>query len=191
MILLGNHFGAHLLPAHWLYREGYPLRLYMERPRHVSRFMMSHFDDDGPLGQKKLFISRRGDACDAASSILRATRALRSGLIMHLAGDVRWTGPHSAPARFLGTNYTFSTTWLTLAAMTGATVVPVFCGVHPDAGYRLEFTPAFTVPADQARGAAAIPWVQGVLDAIEDRIRLDPVNSNDYFFWNSPAGQAA
>lgn len=191
VILLGNHFGAHLLPAHWLYRERYPLRLYMERPRHVSKFMMSHFDDDGPLGQKKLFISRRGDACDAASSILRAARAIRSGLIMHLAGDVRWSGPHAATARFLGASYTFSTTWLSLAGMTGAAIVPVFCGVSPDGGYRLEFSEAFHIPPEESRRESTAPWVQRVLDQIEGRIRLDPMNSNDYFFWNSTEGQAA
>ncbi len=191
VILLGNHYGAHLLPAHWLYREGYPLRLYMERPRHVSKYMMSHFDDDGPLGQKKLFISRKGDACDAASSILRASRALRSGLIMHLACDVRWSGPHSTDATFLGSKYSFSTTWLTLAGMTGASVIPVYCGVCPDATYRLEFGEGYTVPQDESRGERTGVWVQRALDDIADHIRRDPANSNDYFFWDSPAGQAA
>src|SRR5690349_17924554 len=28
IILLCSHFGAHMMPAHWLVREGYPLRLY-------------------------------------------------------------------------------------------------------------------------------------------------------------------
>ena len=59
-IVLANHFGAHLLPAHWLFRENFPVRFYMERPRHISRYMARHFETDGPLGQDKLFISRQG-----------------------------------------------------------------------------------------------------------------------------------
>src|SRR5260370_26906257 len=34
-IVLASHFGAHLLPAHWLFRENFPVRFYMERPRHI------------------------------------------------------------------------------------------------------------------------------------------------------------
>ena len=78
-IVLTSHFGAHMLPAHWLYRHDYPLRLYMERPRNVSRFMVSRFKSDGPLSQDKLFISRKGDAADSASSILRAHACSRPG----------------------------------------------------------------------------------------------------------------
>src|SRR4051794_36222006 len=37
IILLSSHFGGHLLPAHWLFRQGYSLRFYMERPRHISK----------------------------------------------------------------------------------------------------------------------------------------------------------
>ena len=42
-IVLASHFGAHLLPAHWLFREGFPVRFYMERPRHISRFLAKAF----------------------------------------------------------------------------------------------------------------------------------------------------
>ena len=37
VILLGNHFGAHLMPAHWLVRQGYPLRLlHGAAPAHLE-----------------------------------------------------------------------------------------------------------------------------------------------------------
>ena len=101
-IVLANHFGAHLLPAHWLFRENYPVRFYMERPRHISRYMSRHFQTDGPLGQDKLFISRQGVPADSASSILRAARAIKAGLLLYLAGDVRWTGKLTETAQFLG-----------------------------------------------------------------------------------------
>ena len=147
-IVLANHFGAHLLPAHWLFRENYPVRFYMERPRHISRYMSRHFQTDGPLGQDKLFISRQGVPADSASSILRAARAIKAGMLLYLAGDVRWTGKLTETAEFLGRSMRFSTTWVVLAAMTEAPVVMVFCRMEPDGRYHIEFRPAFHVPKD-------------------------------------------
>lgn len=191
VVLLGNHFGAHLLPAHWLYRAGYALRLYMERPRSVSRFLASHFEGEGPLGQQKLFISRRSDPAESAGSILRATKALRSGMIVKVASDVRWAGAHTAEAIFLGRTHTFSTTWVILAAMTGAPVVPVFCRADRDGSFDLEFAPSFHVPSDAARDGRSAWWVQRSLLAIEERVRDDPASSNDYFFWTDQGVEAA
>ncbi len=186
VILLGNHFGAHLMPAHWLVRQEYPLRLFMERPHHISRFLRDHFETDGPLGQKKLFISRKADPSEAAGSILRAGRVLKAGMLVLIAGDVRWSGPHTAEARFLGSSYRFSATWVALAALTGAPVIPVFCRMDPEGRHHLEFLPGFHV-ASAAPGRDPAPeWVQSCLDAIEERVKLHPENSNDYFFWDDP-----
>jgi KDO2-lipid IV(A) lauroyltransferase len=184
IIVLANHFGAHLLPAHWLFRENFPVRFYMERPRHISRFMSRHFQTDGPLGQDKLFISRQGVPADSASSILRAARAIKSGLLLYLAGDVRWTGKLTEEAEFLGRRLRFSTTWVVLAAMTGAPVVMVFCRMDPDGRYHIEFRPAFHVPKEApARGEVA-EWAQHFLRILEEQVRDYPTNSNDYFFWS-------
>ena len=187
VILLGNHFGAHLMPAHWLVRHDYPLRLFMERPRHVSRFLTRQFDSEGPLGQRKLFISRKVNPAEAAGSILRAARILKAGMVVNIAGDVRWPGPHSAPAAFLGKTYSFSATWVALASLTGAPVVPVFCRINADATYTLEFLPALRVPSTAPSAGEAPRWVQDCLTTIEDRVRLDPANSNEYFFWAEAA----
>ena len=186
VILLGNHFGAHLMPAHWLVRSGYPLRLFMERPNHVSRFLKSRFETDGPLGQKKLFISRKADATEAAGAILRAGRVLKAGMIILIAGDVRWLGANTAEASFLGRSYQFSTTWATLAALTGAPVVPVFCGMAADGTHHLEFSPGFSVPSDASKTGRLAGFVQDALDQVAERVRLSPENSNDYFFWDDP-----
>jgi KDO2-lipid IV(A) lauroyltransferase len=190
-IVLASHFGAHLLPAHWLFRENYPVRFYMERPRHISRYMARHFDSDGPLGQDKLFISRQGLPADSASSILRATRVIKAGCLLYLAGDVRWTGQLTESAQFLGKTLRFSTTWVVLAAMTGAPVVMVFCRMEPDGRYDLEFRPAFHVPKDAPAQRDTARWVQHFLDTLEEQVRLHPTNSNDYFFWNEPEGLVA
>jgi phosphatidylinositol dimannoside acyltransferase len=182
-IVLANHFGAHLLPAHWLFRQNFPVRFYMERPRHISRFMSRRFETDGPLGQKKLFISRQGVPADSASSILRAAKTLKAGMLLYLAGDVRWTGKLTDSARFLGQTMQFSTTWVALAAMTGAPVVMVFCRIQPDGRYHMEFRPAFSVPNDAAEKGKAAEWVQKFMVILEEQVCCYPTNSNDYFFW--------
>jgi KDO2-lipid IV(A) lauroyltransferase len=190
-MVLTSHFGAHMLPAHWLYRHDYPLRLYMERPRNISRYMARRFSGEGPLSQDKLFISRKGESTDAASSILRAARVLKSGMLLFLAGDVRWSGQMTEEAKFLGTTLRFSTTWIVLAAMTGAPVVIVSCVIGPDRRYHIDFRPAFQVPAHAQEEGATARWVQYFVNAVEDLIRHHPANSNDYLFWNEGDHQAA
>ncbi len=184
-ILLSSHFGGHLLPAHWLFRRGYTVRFFMERPRHVSKYLTRQFETDGPLGQRKLFISRRkGDPAGSASTILRAAKVLGAGMIVYLAGDVRWTGPNTQVARFLGQYYHFSATWVRLAAISGAPVVPVFCPMLADGTYHIDFRPSFQIPQDAARSGQALAWVQSYLETLEDEVRRYPENSNEYFFWS-------
>jgi KDO2-lipid IV(A) lauroyltransferase len=184
VILLSSHFGGHLLPAHWLFRQGYTLRFYMERPRHVSRYLTQQFATDGPLGQDKLFISRKGDPAGSAGSIFRATKVLQAGMMIYLAGDVRWTGPNTQVARFLGQRYHFSATWVRLAALTGAPVVPVFCPMLADGTYRIDFRPSFQIPTETMHNGQTLTWVQSFLETLEDEVRRHPDNSNEYFFWS-------
>lgn len=183
VVLLCNHFGSHMMPAHWLMREGYPLRLFMERPRHISRFLSRQFDTDGPTGQKRLFISRKASPTEAASSIMRASRVLSAGMVLMIAGDVRWTGALTSEAEFLGRRYTFSNTWVKLAAMSGAPIVPVFCRIDSGGAYQLEFLGPYTIPRDQAAPEHAAAWVQSNLRTIEDQVARFPADSNEYFFW--------
>ncbi|MGO9463481.1 MAG: lysophospholipid acyltransferase family protein [Isosphaeraceae bacterium] len=184
VLLLGSHFGDPWLPAHWLVRAGFAVRWYTERPKHVSRYIEGWFGSDGPLGQRQLFISRKADRAEAARSILHAVRVLRAGLILGAACDVRWIGQQTAPARFLGRTYHFSSTWVALAGMTGAPVVPIFCRTDDHARYQLEFLPGYHVPSGIQGPDEAAPWVQAALRALEERVRLHPGSSNDYFFWN-------
>src|SRR4051812_14430626 len=178
VVLLCSHFGSHMMPAHWLLRNGYPLRLFMERPRHISRFLSGQFDTDGPTGQRKLFISRKAGPAEAASSIIRATRILKAGMILMIAGDVRWSGPQNSPATFLGRRYTFSNTWVKLAAMTAAPVVPVFCRIDEDGAYRLDFQAPYTIPPDETSPDQVADWVQRFLKTIEVQVERYPANSN-------------
>lgn len=191
VVLLCNHFGSHMTPAHWLMRAGYPLRLFMERPRHISKLLSSRFDTEGPTGQKKLFISRKASPAEGASSIIRAARVLNAGMVLMIAGDVRWTGVHTSPAEFLGKKYTFSNTWGKLAAMTGAPIVPVFCRITEAGSYHLEFQPSYTVPRGSPEPEVLDGWVQAYLRTVEAQVERDPANSNEYFFWTELAQNAA
>ena len=183
VVLLCNHFGSHMMPAHWLLREGYPLRLFMERPRHISKFLSRQFDTDGPTGQRRLFISRKASPAEAASSIIRASRVLKAGMILMIAGDVRWSGPQNSPAEFLGQPYTFSNTWVKIAAMTAAPVVPVFCRINDDDSYHLEFQAPYTIPRETTDPEQVAACVQRFLRSVEAQVERYPANSNEYFFW--------
>lgn len=187
VVLLCNHFGSHMMPAHWLNRQNYPLRLFMERPRHISRFLSRRFETDGPTGQRKLFISRRANPADAAGSIMRALRVLKEGMVLMIAGDVRWTGAGTSEAVFLGQTFPFSNTWVKLASMAGSPVVPVFCRIDGEGTYCLEFHEPYTLPRGNPAADEAAHWVQANLRAIEAQVERFPGNSNDYFFWNSDA----
>jgi KDO2-lipid IV(A) lauroyltransferase len=84
----------------------------------------------------------------------------------------------------MGQNYHFSATWVRLAALTGAPVVPVFCPMLADGTYRIDFREPYRVPEDAPRRGQLLPWVQSYLRALEDEVRRHPDNSNDYFFWS-------
>ncbi len=196
VVLLFNHFGAFLMPAHWIVRKGYTLRWFTERPRQISKLVSRDFGDDGPLGQRRLFISRRLTAKEGSTAIRRAVRILEAGMIVQIAGDVRWTGPRTASAEFLGRRYQFTTTWVTLAAMSGATVVPVYSVMNPDGSCSLEFLDPFEVSPDALKTDEARRLVQNNLDQIEAHVRKHPDNSLDYLFWtegdqNGPEAEAA
>lgn len=190
VILLANHFGSNMMPAHWLMRAGYPLRLYTERPRHISKFLSRHFDTDGPTGQRKLFVSRKATPAESASSIMRAARVLKAEMILMIAGDVRWSGAQNSSAVFLGRTYTFSNTWVKLAAMTAAPVVPVFCRIDDGGAFHLEFLDSYTVDRSATSPPEVDALVQETLRTIEARVERYPANSNEYFFWSETSTAA-
>ena len=192
VVLLFNHFGPFLMPAHWLVRNNYPLRWFTERPRHISKLVARTFETDGPLGQRELFISRKLGPTEGGSAIRKAVRMLQAGLIVQLAGDVRWSGARCAPGRFLGHDHNFTTTWINLAARTGAPVVPACSIMLADGSNPVRFGPAFEVPRSaSADPVAAARLVQGNLDAVERLIAEHPENSLDYFFWEAPVAPSA
>ena len=189
--MLANHFGAHLLPAHWLFRENFPVRFYMERPRHISRFMARHFDTDGPLGQDKLFISRQGVPADSASSILRAARAIKAGMLLYLAGDVRWTGQLTESAQFLGRNVAI------LDDLGRSGRDDRSAGGHgllPDGARRPlphRVSPGVSCSQGCTETGKTGSWVQHFIEILEEQVRRYPSNSNDYFFWHTADEQVA
>ncbi|WZO99715.1 lauroyl acyltransferase [Isosphaeraceae bacterium EP7] len=180
VILLISHFGSNVIPTHWLYRNDYPVRWLTERPRHLSDYMNRKLEVEG---QRELFLSRRATPSEGAATVRRAAKALRANMILKVACDVRWQGPSSVPARFLGQDLTFAATWVRLAAMTGAPVVQSFGRIADDGNYAIEFLPEWNVPTTGSKEDEAAIWVQHALDRIEERVGVHPADSNDYFFW--------
>ncbi len=80
VLLLGCHLGAYLAGIHWLYRKGVPVRLFVQRPGHVSKFLSSAFDRaDGPHPQSGFFLRRRMPAGEGAEKLVRARRRFARG----------------------------------------------------------------------------------------------------------------
>jgi KDO2-lipid IV(A) lauroyltransferase len=184
VILLANHFGSHVLIAHWMLRQGYPALWFGERPRNVSSFLSRRLEALGSQGQPALYLSRKGTTAESAATILHAARALNGGMVLMLACDVRSRDPRAAGVEFLGRAGRFSTTWVNLAAMTGASVVPVFCRLDEAGTHHLDFLAPYHVPSDARRPGRGEPWVHAALREVEAHVLAYPEQSNDYFFWD-------
>jgi KDO2-lipid IV(A) lauroyltransferase len=179
VILLSNHFGGHMLPAHWMLRHGIDFRFLTERPRHVSRALDDYFRSTGPVGQQELFISRKRSGNDGVSSLMRSLRILKSQYVLLLASDVRWANNLSVTARFLGERWKFTPIWAVLSQRSNAPVVSVYCSMLPEGKHRIEFAPPLNIAPD----ANLDEIVQNELSRLESRVLADPENANDYFFW--------
>lgn len=188
VILLSNHFGGHILPAHWMLRKGIEFRFLTERPRHLSRSLEAYFGSTGPMGQQEMFVSRKKRGNDGVASIIRSLRVLKSELVLLIASDVRWLDNQSVVAEFLGERWKFTPSWAILAQRSGAPVVPVHCSMMAGGTHRLEFGE----PRHISPGEDIAACVQAELRGIEARVLTDPENANDYFFWaldESPAAE--
>lgn len=179
VILLSNHFGSHVLPGHWMLRQGIDFRFLTERPRCLGKKLAAYFKSTGPLGQQELFISRKKHGNDGVASIFRSIRSLKAGHMLLIACDVRWADNQSVAARFLGETWKFTPMWALLAQRSGAPVLPCYCTMLPDGRHRLEFGPV--VHVSQTDNLTEV--VQQALSQVERRVLQDPSNSNEYFFW--------
>jgi lauroyl/myristoyl acyltransferase len=177
-ILVGSHMGGHIAALHWLERRGVPLRLLVQRPRHVSRRLDRWFDHDGPHPQSGFFLRRDLSPAVAAERFLRARAALRDGLCMYLSGDIPWAGANTRPGRLLGRPRAFLSVWADLAVLTGAPVFFVFCTHRPGGRYALSIEPAGTLAAGEEPAAVA-----RFLARLESEIAAEPADAVAHLLW--------
>jgi hypothetical protein len=177
-VLVGSHLGAHVAALHWLYRRGTPLRLLLQRPRHVSRTLSRLFDGDGPHPQSAFFLLRDLSPGPCAERLLRARAALRDGLAIYLTGDIPWTGPNARPGRLLGQSHRVLSVWADLAALTRAPVFLVFCNHRPSGRYALTIEPLGKVSSGGESAAVA-----RYLARLEAAIAADPADAVAHLLW--------
>jgi lauroyl/myristoyl acyltransferase len=179
VILVGCHLGSHLSGMHWLYRRGVPLRLLIQRPQHVSRYLQGCFDAaDDPHPQAGFFLRRDLMPEVASQRIFRTRAALRDGMAVYIKGDVPWVGPNTRPGRLLGFERTFQSLWAELAALFRAPVVPMFCTHRPGGRFALTFDPAWTVVRGD-EGAAVARY----LERLETEILAHPADAIAHLLW--------
>ncbi|CAN5826624.1 hypothetical protein BH23PLA1_BH23PLA1_16870 [soil metagenome] len=181
VILLGCHLGGYLAAMHWMQRRGVPLRLMVQRPRHVSAELGRLFDrTEGPHPQSGFFLRRGMPAADRALRLIRARSALLDGLAVYINGDVAWPSSCARPGRLLGRRRTFLSAWADLAVLTGAPVVPVFCTHQPAGRFALSFDPPWTLTSGSEAAAVA-----RYLERLEAEIVAHPADAVAHLLWPS------
>ena len=177
-IVVGCHLGAHLAALRWLDLQGAPLRLLVQRPRHVSAELHRMFDRVGPHPQAGFTLRRAMTPAESAARLVQARAALRDGMIISLGGDILWPGPNCRPARFLELDRTFLAVWADLAALTGAPVVFAFATHRPGGRYALTLDEPRTVGFGSEDAAVAT-----FLARLEAEIVIHPADALAYLTW--------
>ena len=180
VILLSNHFGAHIQVGNWMLRRGIEFRFLTERPRHLSNLLARYFRSEGPLGQKELFLSRHKSGNAATAAIMRALKCLKAGHVVLTTNDVRWNDNRSVVGTLMGIQWKFTSTWVMLAQRSQAPVVPVFCLMRSDGRHELRFLP----PEQIAPDADPAQVIQQSLDHLQAMIIAEPGNSTDFLGWS-------
>jgi lauroyl/myristoyl acyltransferase len=180
VVLVGSHLGGHIAAFHWLYRSAVPLRLMVQRPRHVSA-SLNHFldgDEAGALPQSGFFLRRGLGTTECVARLLRVRAALREGKAVYLAGDIPWHGPNTRTGWFLGQPRRVLSVWADVAALLGSPVFFVFC-THTEGGrYSLRFEAIGRVrPGEE--GAA----VSRHLSRLEAEIAAHPADAPAHLLW--------
>jgi lauroyl/myristoyl acyltransferase len=177
-ILVGSHLGAHIAGLHWLFRRGLPLRLLVQRPRHVSRELNHRFDAGGIHPQIDMFLRRDLSAAVAIERVFRARAALRDGMAIYLNGDIPWTGPNTYAGRLLGRPQRLLAIWTELAVLTGVPVFFVFCTHLPRGRFALEIEAMGHLRPGEEQTAVA-----DYLKQLEARIATSPADAVAHLVW--------
>jgi lauroyl/myristoyl acyltransferase len=177
-VLVGSHLGGHIAALHWLYRRGVPLRLMVQRPRHVASALNRFFDRDEPEPQAGFFLRRSLEPAACITRLVRARAALRAGKVVYLPGDIPWSGPNTHAGRLLGRAQQFLSVWADLAALTGAPVFFVFCTHAPGGRFALTLEPAGLIVPGQENSAVA-----GYLSRLEAEIAAHPSDAVAHLLW--------
>jgi lauroyl/myristoyl acyltransferase len=177
-ILVGSHLGAHIAGVHWLYRRGVPLRLLVQRPRHVSRELNRRFDADERHPQREMFLRRDLSPAVAVERIFRARAALRDGLAIYLNGDIPWYGSNTCTGMLLGRRQRLLAIWTELAILTGAPVFLVFCTHRSGGRFALEIEALGHLRPGEEETAVA-----DYLKQLEARIAGSPADAVAHLAW--------
>jgi lauroyl/myristoyl acyltransferase len=178
-ILVGSHLGAHIAGVHWLFRRNVPLRMLVQRPRHVSRELNRRFDAGGSHRQDEMFLRRDLSPAVAVERLLQARAALRDGLAIYLNGDIPWSGPNTCAGMLLGRHQRLLAIWTELAVLTGAPVFYMFCTHLPDGRFALEIEAIGHLRPGEEETAVA-----DYLRQLEARIAICPADAVAHLAWS-------
>ena len=177
-IVLGSHLGGHIAGLHWLYRKQVPLRLLVQRPRHVSKELNRQFDRDLPYPQSSFFLRRDLTPSLATERLLLARSALREGKVVYLSGDIPWNGSNTRTGHLLGRPRSFLSVWADLAVLTRVPVFVLFCTHQPGGRYKLHIEPPWRISTGEESAALA-----RYLELLESQIKAQPADAVAHLLW--------
>ena len=176
--LVGSHFGAHISAFHWFYDQLFPIKLMVQRPKHVTSRLARYFDGDEADPQSNYFLRRSLPGSDCVKRLLHARNALKRGKVLYLAGDIPWQGGNTRAGQLLGRPLNFLSVWAELASNARSPVFFVFCSHQAGGRFSLKIESFDNV---QPGGEAAA--VRGYLERLDVVIRENPADAVAHLLW--------
>ena len=178
VVLVGSHFGAHIAAFHWFYDQWIPIKLMVQRPKHITKRLERFFDADDADPQSNYFLSRALAGTDCVKRLLHARNALKSGKAIYLAGDIPWQGGNTRTGQLLGRTLKFLSVWADLAANTQSPVFLVFCSHREGGRFSLKIEPFGKVETGSEPTA-----IKRYLERLDSAIMDNPGDAVAHLLW--------
>ena len=177
-VLVGSHFGAHIAAFHWFYDQSLPIKIMVQRPKHITNRLARYFDADVTDPQSHYFLNRALAGSDCVKRLLNARNALKSGKAIYLAGDIPWRGGNTRTGQLLGRPLKFLSVWADLASNTQSPVFLVFCAHQVGGRFSLKIEPFGKVSAGSEPTA-----IKRYLERLDSVIIDNPADAVAHLHW--------
>ena len=178
VVLVGSHLGAHISAFHWFFDRAIPIKLMVQKPKHISRRLERFFRASDADPQSNYFLNRALAGTDCVKRLLHARNALKSGKAIYLAGDIPWQGGNTRTGLLLGRPFKFLSVWADLAVNTQSPIFLVFCSHGEGGRFSLKIEPFGRVAPGSEPTA-----IKRYLERLDSAIRANPADAVAHLLW--------